>query len=132
MVAERCAFVHDSGRPCGGFAISGSSHCFAHAPDQVEKRRNARRRGGQAGRVITVPDSSLAVRSLGDVLAIVELKINDVRAGRIDIRIANAIGVLANVAARTIQQADVENRIAALEAVLEPERRQAVAHWRRA
>ncbi|MFL5760436.1 MAG: hypothetical protein ACJ789_11930 [Thermomicrobiales bacterium] len=79
-----------------------------------------------------MPDSSLAVRSLGDVLAIVELKINDVRAGRIDIRIANAIGVLANVAARTIQQADVENRIAALEAVLEPERRQAVAHWRRA
>jgi hypothetical protein len=129
-VAPRCAYVHASGRACGGFAIAGSPFCFAHAPEQAAKRTEARRRGGRAGRDATVPDSDLSVRSLGDVLALVELTINDVRTGRIDVRIANAIGVLANVAARTIQQADIEQRLAALEAVLEPERVRALARRR--
>ena len=132
MAAERCTFVHSSGRRCGGFRIGGSAFCFAHAPDQEAKRADARRRGGRAGRVATVPESDLSVRSLGDVLALVELTINDVRSGRVDVRIANAVGVLANVAARVIQQSDLEARLEALESVLEPERRRAVAGRRRA
>jgi hypothetical protein len=132
VAADLCAFVHPSGRACGGFAVSGSSFCFAHAPEQEDKRADARRRGGQAGRVATVAESEVNVRTLGDVLALVELTINDVRTGRVDVRVANAVGVLANVAARVIQQADVEARLAALESVLEPERRQAVALRRRA
>ena len=132
MAAERCTFVHPSGRRCGGYPIAGSAFCFAHDPAQAAKRDDARRRGGQAGRGATVPDSDVPIRSLGDVLTLVELTINDVRAGRVDVRVANAVGVLANVAARVLQQADLEARLAALEAVLEPERRRAVAGRRRA
>ena len=66
------------------------------------------------------------------MLALVELTVNDVRAGRVDVRVANAVGVLANVAARVIQQADLEARLEALEAVLEPERRRSVVRRRRA
>ena len=132
MAAERCMYVHPSGRACGGFRVAGSAYCFAHAPDRADQREDARRRGGRAGRVATVPESDLAVRSLGDVLALVELTINDVRSGRVDVRVANAVGVLSNVAARVIQQADVEARLEALEAVLEPERRRAVSVRRRA
>lgn len=132
MTGRRCAHVHPSGRACGGFAVAGSEHCFAHAPDQEAKRADARRRGGQAGRIVTILESDLSVRSLGDVLALVELTVNDVRAGRVDVRVANAVGVLANVAARVIQQSDLEARLEALESVLEPERRRAVSSRRRA
>ena len=131
MAAERCAHVHPSGRACGGFAVAGSAFCFAHSPERADERDDARRRGGQAGRSATLPDSALPVRSLGDVLALVGLTVNDVRSGRVDVRVANAVGVLANVAARVIQQADLEARLEALEAVLEPERRRAVAGRRR-
>jgi hypothetical protein len=79
-----------------------------------------------------VSDSDLSVRSLGDVLTLVELTINDVRSGRVDVRVANAVGVLANVAARVIERSDLEARLEALESVLEPERRRAVAGRRRA
>jgi hypothetical protein len=132
MSARRCARVHASGRPCGGFAIAGSAYCFAHDPGSAVKRDTARRRGGQAGRVVTLAESNVAVRSLADVVTLVEATINDVRAGRVDVRVANAVGYLANVAIKAIEQSDLEARLEALESVLAPERRRSVALRRRA
>jgi hypothetical protein len=127
MAGQHCAHVHPSGRSCGGFAIADSRFCFAHAPEQAEKRNEARRRGGRADRGATLAESSVSVRSLGDVVALVETTINDVRAGRVDVRVANAVGYLANVALKAISQTDLETRLEALEAVLEPKRRRAVS-----
>ena len=131
MAGARCAHVHQSGKGCGGYAIAGSAYCFAHAPEQATKRDDARRRGGQAGRMATVPASAVTVRSLGDVVGLVEATINDVRAGRVDVRIANAVGYLANVAIKAIERSDTEQRLEALEAVLDPDRARAVARHRR-
>jgi hypothetical protein len=69
---------------------------------------------------------------LGDVVTLVETTINDVRAGRVDVRVANAVGYLANVAIKAIEQSDLEARLEALESVLEPERRRSVALRKRA
>jgi hypothetical protein len=132
MTGQRCAHVHPSGRACGGFAIADSAYCFAHDPGSAVKRDTARRRGGQAGRVVTLAESNVAVRSLGDVVTLVETTINDVRAGRIDVRVANAVGYLANVAIKAIEQSDLETRLEALESVLEPERRRMLALRKRA
>ena len=79
-----------------------------------------------------VPASRVRVRSIDDVLGLVEATINDVRTGQLDVRVANAVGYLANVAIRAIEQSDLAARLEALEAVLEPERRRAVATRRRA
>ena len=130
--APRCADVRADGNPCGGFAIAGSRYCFAHDPAQHGKRAVARRRGGQAGRVATLPESSVRVRSMADVLCLVEESINDVRTGRVDVRVANAVGYLATIALRAIEQGDLADRLAALEAVLAPERQRRVAARRSA
>ncbi len=130
MPGRPCAATRANGTPCAGYAISDGPYCFAHAPDQAEQRDAARRRGGQAGRVSVLPESDVQVRTLGDVVTLVEATINDVRAGRVDVRVANAVGYLANVAIKALEQADLEARLEALEAVLTPERQQAVA-WRR-
>ncbi len=127
MTGQHCSHIHQSGKSCRGFAITGSRYCFAHDPAQAAKRDAARRRGGKAGRGATLTESSVAVRSLGDVLTLVEATINDVRAGRVDVRVANAVGYLANVAMKAIEQSDLEARLEALESVLEPERRRAVS-----
>ena len=127
MAGQRCAYIHQGGRTCGGFAVTDSRFCFAHAPEQTAKRDAARRRGGQAGQGTTLAESSISVRSLGDVLVLVEATINDVRAGRVDVRVANAVGYLANVAIKAIEQSDLAVRLEALESVLEPERRRSVS-----
>ena len=130
MTGRPCAATRANGAPCGGYAIGDGAYCFAHAPDQAVQRDAARRRGGQAGRVAVLPASDVQVRSLGDVVTLVEATINDVRTGRVDVRVANAVGYLANVAIRALEQADLEVRLEALESVLTPERQQAAA-WRR-
>lgn len=127
---RRCAHIHPSGRPCGGYAVTASQHCFAHSPEQAEKRAAARRRGGQAGRVAVLEEANLPIRTIADVIGVIELATNAVLTGRIDTRVANAIGVLMGVGLRAIQHGELERRLEAIEAVLEPERAQAVA-WRR-
>lgn len=130
-MAEHCSHIKSDKTRCRGFAISGSKYCFAHDPAQAEKRKEARRRGGSAGTIEPLPESSLAVRNLGDVLELIETTINDVRAGRVDVKTANAVGYLANVSLKVIQQTDIEARLEALESVLEPERARLVSNRRR-
>ena len=122
MSAQRCACTRANGEPCRGYAVTGSRYCFAHDPAQAAKRTDARRRGGSAGMVEPLPESSLSIRNMGDVLELIETTINDVRAGRVDTKTANAVGYLANIAVKVIQQTDIEARLEALESVLEPER----------
>ncbi len=132
MASARCSHAHADGRPCGGYAVAGSRFCFTHEPDLASDRDEARRRGGQAGRVATLPESDVRVRSLSDVLVLVEETINDVRTGRVDVRVANAVGYLANIGIRAIEQGDLADRLEALEAVLAPERQRRVAARRSA
>ena len=132
MSAPHCAHVKTNGEPCRGYAVAGSRYCFAHDPAQADKRDDARRRGGTAGTIPPLEASDIRVSPLGDVLALVELTINDVRAGRVDVKIANSVGYLANIAMKAIEQSDLEARLDALEAVLEPERARALPSRRRA
>lgn len=121
-MATQCTHIKPNKEKCRGYAVSGSKYCFAHDPAQASKRKAAQRKGGEAGRVATLPESSLSVRNMSEVLELMELTINDVRAGRLDVKVANAIGYLANVSVKVIQQTDIEARLEALESVLEPER----------
>lgn len=66
------------------------------------------------------------------MVGLVETVVNAVLCGRVDTRVANAVGVLANVAIKAIQQGELERRLEALEAVLEPDRAHAAKHRRRA
>ena len=75
-------------------------------------------------------EANLPIRTIEDVIGVIELATNAVLTGRIDTRVANAIGVLMGVGLRAIQHGELERRLEAIEAVLEPERAQAVA-WRR-
>jgi len=132
MGAQRCAHVRPNGEPCRGYAVTGSRACFAHDPAQSAKRADARRRGGEAGKIEPLAESTLSVRTMSDVLALIETTINDVRAGRVDVKIANAVGYLANVSVKVIQQTDLEARLEALESVLAPDRASSLASRRRA
>lgn len=132
MAGLQCAHVRTNGERCRGYAVTGSRFCFAHDPAQADKRDDARRRGGEAGKVEPLPESTLTVRTMADVLELIETTINDVRAGRVDVKVANAVGYLANVSVKVIQQTDIESRLEALESVLEPERARLVSGRRSA
>ena len=120
-MTTQCTHIKTNETRCRGYALAGSTYCFAHDPAQATKRREAQQKGGEAGRAATLPESELSVLKMSDVLELMETTINDVRAGRLDVKVANAIGYLANVSVKVIQQTDIESRLEALESVLEPE-----------
>lgn len=113
-----CQQVTTDGRKCQARRISGSRYCFFHAPEKRTERAAARKAGGLKKRMATLPevtpDAPLA--DAHDVAKLLAQTINQVRCGKLDPKVANAVGYLAGVLLKTMQQTELETRIAALEA----------------
>ena len=112
-----CQAVKPDGSRCQAAALRGSRFCFFHDPDKASERRAAQAYGGSQNRMKTLdadaPDVKVA--DCHDVVALVSETINQVRKGQIDPRVANAVGYLANVMIKAIEQGELEGRLADLE-----------------
>ena len=111
-----CAMMKSDGTPCGGFAVNGSEHCFAHAhPDGWTE---ANHRGGQAVRKNPHPLPPLKLQQPTEVVALLADTINRVRSGELDLRVANCIGYLAGHLTRAIETAELDDRLKTIESVM--------------
>ena len=113
----KCQAQKADGTPCRGTARP-SGFCTFHDPELAQKRAEARRAGGRSrsrGAAVLPDAEDLPARTIGDVTALLAVTINDVRTGRVDSRIANAIGYLSSVLLRALQDGELETRLAALE-----------------
>lgn len=119
-----CQATTVAGTRCQAAAIPGSDFCFFHDPGRANERRDAQAQGGRHGRMTTLDDADadIAVATSRDIVTLMSATINQVRKGQLDPRIANAVGYLATVALKAIDQGDTEARLAALEAVVQQRR----------
>ena len=114
---EQCKARTKAGRPCRAPAVEGSL-CFCHA--HPEKMAELGRQGGQKNRRKRLDESGVPdrpLKSMGEVGELLEETINRVRQGPFDLRAANAIGFLAGVLLKALDQR-IEERLAHLEAVM--------------
>jgi len=96
--------------------MEGEEFCFFHHPEQAEERLEAQREGGRQGKLQALKDTQdLKLERVEDVTRLLADTINHVRAGRMDPRIGNTIGYLAGVLLKSLEQGDVEKRLASLE-----------------
>jgi hypothetical protein len=120
---EQCKARTKAGGPCPAPALEGGL-CFCHAhPDRLAELG---RQGGQKNRRWKTDVSNLPERPLttvGEVSELLEETINRVRQRPFDLRAANAIGFLAGILLKALDQR-LEERLAHLEAVL-------LARWKR-
>ena len=120
-----CKARTKDGTECQTPALAGSDFCFFHDPDKADERFEARAAGGRQNRMKTLsadaPD--IQVESCQDVARLISTTINQVRKGELDPRIANAVGYLANVFIKAVEQGDIERRIEELEAAVKPGKR---------
>lgn len=117
---RKCRGKRADGDPCHAAVASGSDYCFFHDPDRAEERREAQALGGSRNRMKTLATDApdVTVGTCEDVVRLLAKTINQVRRGEIDPRVANAVGYLANVLIRALEQGEIEARLAALEAAL--------------
>jgi hypothetical protein len=121
MNKKVCRARKQDGSTCGATALAGSEFCFFHDPSKAADRRAAQSLGGQGNRIRTLSEATpdVKIQNSGDVVALICETINQVRKGTIDPRVANAVGYLANLATKALEQNELETRIAKLEGLFE-------------
>jgi hypothetical protein len=121
---RQCTEITREGDRCHAQALAGSSMCFFHDPASAQKRAEAAKRGGEKNRATVLPSATpdFALNSAADASALVARTINQVLRGEIDPKIANAVGYLLTVHLKAYDADRLERRIAAIEAVVMPEK----------
>jgi len=102
---------------CQAAALPGSDFCFFHDPSQAAARREAQALRGRQNRmkILDADAPEVKVKHCRDVVAFMSETINQVRKGVIDPRVANAVGYLANILIKAMEQGQLESRIETLE-----------------
>ena len=121
-MVKKCEFRKKDGSRCEANAQPANGVCVLHDPARAADGRRARRAGGLSRtRVAAVlapdtPDHPLARPK--DVSALLGDSINRLRRGELDPRVANAMGYLASVLLRALEQGPMEEPLAKIEAIL--------------
>lgn len=115
----KCKQIKQDGKQCEAEATSGSDFCYWHNPENADNRIEASRSGGKNNLIkIAEPLPEIQVNEASDVVGLLQDTINRVRAGKLDIRVANCIGVLSGQLIKAIEMANTNQRISVIEKVV--------------
>jgi hypothetical protein len=121
-MAKKCELWKKGGERCNADAQTGKRVCVFHDPNKASDGRRARRAGGiTRSRAATVLQLDTPDHPLGDtnqVSVLLADSINRLRRGQLDPRVANAMGYLASVLLKALENGRIEDWLAHLEAVL--------------
>jgi len=122
----KCKAITKNGKSCQANAQTGRDYCFLHDPDKAEAVKAARSKGGSSLKVIdqkrlkpwrgTAGDYTvLRSPAPGDIVNLLADTIDEVKAGQIDPKVANAVGYLAGAIIKALEVAALDERLSALE-----------------
>jgi len=120
MPENKCKLYKSDGTKCEAWAMQDSEFCYLHNPEITEEeKKEMQSRGGRANIIkILEPLPPVKLKNGNDVIALLEDTINKVRAGEMDLKVANCIGYLAGHLIKTIDVATLENRVETVEKII--------------
>lgn len=124
--AQRCKHIKNNGDQCRAPRTRGGEYCFWHDPSKAAERAAAQRTGGlnnNRSAVLPPDTANLAVGTAEEVVGLLGVTIDQVRVGLLDARVANTIGYLSGVLLRALDVGELQRRVAALEDVINHQRR---------
>jgi hypothetical protein len=113
----QCQHLKPDGSPCRATPLTGSAYCWFHDPARAEQRREAQRAGARAtnSKPDPAPVEDVPLQTVADVVALLGLTINDVRAGRTDPKVGNTVAVLVGQLLAALRGGAFEDRLRRLE-----------------
>ena len=119
---SQCDATTREGNRCRARARRSSRFCFFHDPECTNERHSAAKAGGiersRPANVLPADTPQIPLQSAADVIALLGETIHHVRCGRLDPRISNAVGYLASILLRAMEQSALEQRLCELEAAV--------------
>jgi len=124
--AKYCVATRRDGQPCQAYACADSDYCFAHDPAKAKQRARARAKGGRArhGRTVGAPGDLAELetrpfKTLQDMTALLEIAVRETLRLENSISRNRCLGYLARCWADLYQAGELEQRIEAIEQLLE-------------
>lgn len=96
----------------------GGGYCFSHNPRTQEALHEAAVRGGSMPKKNTLDLPPVSIKTIQDVVLLVEDTVNRVRSGEIPINTANCLGYLSGIILKVLQASDLEKRLEAVESLI--------------
>ena len=121
MAARTCTGVNESGERCRQAPLSDGDLCFWHDPEHAKDAAEARRLGGLRRRKEKVVEGSYAIEGLENIAQVrrlVEIAVLDALGLDNSIARSRALGYLAQVALKTLEVGELEERLQTLEAAV--------------
>lgn len=117
---NKCKFNKPDGSQCGSWAMQGSEFCFLHNPEIPEEiKKEVQSKGGQGNRIkVFEPLPPVEIKKGRDVILLLESTINEVRAGRMELKVANCIGFLAGHLIKAIESSQIEEKVDAIQRLI--------------
>ncbi len=123
MVSGRaCKHRFEGGRGCNAPPGLESDYCFWHDPEKSDESAEARRLGGQRRRrerVVAGAYEFNGLESIKDLRRILEVAVIDVLGLENSVARARALASLVTTAARLLETGEFEERLEAIESVME-------------
>lgn len=115
----QCKFIKPNRERCKANAIENSDFCFSHNPEMREAKRKAVIKGGKSPKKNYNPLEPIEIKNNKDVVKLISQVINEVRQGKIEIRVANCIFYGAGQLIKALEIANLEERVEKIEEKLE-------------
>ncbi len=123
--SKKCQFKKTSGASCGAWAMKDSPYCFTHNPDMAVERKSAVLKGGLAQKKqLNLP--RVDIQNPKDISKFLNKVVNELRTGKIDRRVANALGYLGGHLVKSMEVGIMEDRVVEIEKALKIKRPQEV------
>jgi hypothetical protein len=123
VMGRTCTLVKDDGDRCHAPAVGDSPFCFWHDPDHSDEAAEARRLGGLRRRRERTVAGAYALEGLHtveQVRRLLEIVILDTLGLENSVARSRTIAYLALALLKTFEAGELQQRLAALEAVLKP------------
>ncbi len=123
MVVRLCRATKDNGEPCRAAPLSDSDYCLMHSPEHQEEVAEARRLGGlRRRREATVAGAYdfEGLAAVADIRRLLEIAVTDTLELQNSVARSRTLAYLAQTALRLLEVGELEERVAALEAAVEP------------
>src|SRR5258707_3970283 len=119
----QCKHKKRDGERCGASALKGETRCAMHA--EPGRAAELGSKGGRRRAAYTSDDlrEFAAPKTAADLRDLLAESIIEIRAGKLDPRVANALGYLGASYLRALEVSDIESRLDALEAFQRGEQR---------
>jgi hypothetical protein len=110
-----CIGTTIDGQPCQGHARSDSEYCFFHDPASVKNRREAQRKGGSNRsrlEAMPAPPTEFDLKDSGKIGDLLNYVTNRLVSGQLEVKVAYAVGYIANLALRVNDVRELAEQIA--------------------